>query len=94
MKLVTYKPRQQLPTGRHCRATVPSTWLKSPAAPCPTICAPSWKWARMASASPGVATKKAAKESGVALGDVKLMAPVTNPNKVIAIVLNYPDHIR
>jgi len=41
-----------------------------------------------------VATKKAAKESGVALGDVKLMAPVTNPNKVIAIGLNYLDHIR
>jgi 2-keto-4-pentenoate hydratase/2-oxohepta-3-ene-1,7-dioic acid hydratase in catechol pathway len=41
-----------------------------------------------------VATKKAAKESGVALGDVKLLAPVTNPNKVIAIGLNYLDHIR
>lgn len=41
-----------------------------------------------------VATKKAAKESGVALGDVKLMAPITNPNKVIAIGLNYLDHIR
>ncbi len=41
-----------------------------------------------------VATKKAAKESGIALGDVKLMAPITNPNKVIAIGLNYLDHIR
>ena len=41
-----------------------------------------------------VATKKAAKESGVALGDVKLLAPITNPNKVIAIGLNYLDHIR
>lgn len=41
-----------------------------------------------------VATKKAAKESGVALSDVKLSAPVTNPNKVIAIGLNYLDHIR
>lgn len=41
-----------------------------------------------------VATKEAAQESGVALGDVKLLAPVTNPNKVIAIGLNYLDHIR
>ncbi|MBX3012468.1 MAG: fumarylacetoacetate hydrolase family protein [Caldilineaceae bacterium] len=41
-----------------------------------------------------VATKKAAKESGVALGDVKLLAPIPNPNKVIAIGLNYLDHIR
>lgn len=41
-----------------------------------------------------VATKKAAKDNGVALGDVKLLAPITNPNKVIAIGLNYLDHIR
>jgi 2,4-didehydro-3-deoxy-L-rhamnonate hydrolase len=41
-----------------------------------------------------VATKKAAKENGVALSDVKLMSPITNPNKVIAIGLNYLDHIR
>jgi len=40
-----------------------------------------------------VATQKAAKESGVALSDVKLMAPITNPNKVVAIGLNYMDHI-
>lgn len=40
-----------------------------------------------------VATKKAAKESGAALSDVKLLAPITNPSKVIAIGLNYLDHI-
>ena len=34
-----------------------------------------------------VATKKAAKESGIALSDVKLMAPITNPNKVVAIAV-------
>ncbi len=40
-----------------------------------------------------VATKKVAKETGVALSDVKLLAPITNPSKVIAIGLNYLDHI-
>lgn len=36
-------------------------------------------------------------ESGfasVAVDDVKLMAPVTNPTKVLAIGLNYMDHVR
>jgi 2,4-didehydro-3-deoxy-L-rhamnonate hydrolase len=41
-----------------------------------------------------VATKKAAKEHGAPLASVKLMAPITNPTKVIAIGLNYLDHIR
>ncbi len=41
-----------------------------------------------------VATKKVAASHGVALGDVKLMAPITNPNKVVAIGLNYLDHIK
>jgi len=40
-----------------------------------------------------VATKKNAGQ-GVALADVKLLAPITNPNKVIAIGLNYMDHIK
>ncbi len=41
-----------------------------------------------------VATKKAAGEIGVKLSDVKLLAPISNPNKVVAIGLNYLDHIR
>ncbi len=41
-----------------------------------------------------VATKKVAAEQGVALADVKLMSPITNPNKVVAIGLNYLDHIK
>ena len=41
-----------------------------------------------------VATKKVAASHGVALGDVKLMAPITNPKKVVAIGLNYLDHIK
>jgi len=41
-----------------------------------------------------VATKKAAGEHGVALSSVKLMAPIMNPSKVLAIGLNYMDHIR
>lgn len=40
-----------------------------------------------------VATKKNAGQ-GVALADVKLLAPITNPNKVVAIGLNYMDHIK
>jgi 2-keto-4-pentenoate hydratase/2-oxohepta-3-ene-1,7-dioic acid hydratase in catechol pathway len=32
--------------------------------------------------------------NGVALGDVKLLAPISNPSKLIAIGLNYMDHIR
>lgn len=40
-----------------------------------------------------VATQAAAQETGVALDDVKLLAPITNPSKVIAIGLNYLDHI-
>jgi 2-keto-4-pentenoate hydratase/2-oxohepta-3-ene-1,7-dioic acid hydratase in catechol pathway len=38
-----------------------------------------------------VATEQAA---GVPLKDVKLMAPIPNPSKVLAIGLNYLDHIR
>ncbi|MFN8490637.1 MAG: fumarylacetoacetate hydrolase family protein [Caldilineaceae bacterium] len=41
-----------------------------------------------------VATKKAAAEHGAPLASVKLMAPISNPSKVIAIGLNYMDHIR
>ncbi len=41
-----------------------------------------------------VATKKVAADHGVALDDVKLMSPITNPNKVVAIGLNYLDHIK
>jgi 2-keto-4-pentenoate hydratase/2-oxohepta-3-ene-1,7-dioic acid hydratase in catechol pathway len=33
-------------------------------------------------------------ESSVPLSEVKLMAPITNPSKVLAIGLNYLDHIR
>jgi 2-keto-4-pentenoate hydratase/2-oxohepta-3-ene-1,7-dioic acid hydratase in catechol pathway len=32
--------------------------------------------------------------SGVPLGDVKLLAPISNPSKLIAIGLNYMDHVR
>lgn len=32
--------------------------------------------------------------SSVALDDVKLMAPITNPSKILAIGLNYMDHVR
>lgn len=32
--------------------------------------------------------------NGVALGDVKLLAPISNPSKLIAIGLNYMDHVR
>mgnify|MGYP001308229617 CR=1 FL=1 len=41
-----------------------------------------------------VASKKAAKSLGVPLSEVKLMAPITNPSKVLAIGLNYIDHIK
>jgi 2-keto-4-pentenoate hydratase/2-oxohepta-3-ene-1,7-dioic acid hydratase in catechol pathway len=41
-----------------------------------------------------IATKKVAAEQGVALDAVKLMAPIPNPNKVVAIGLNYMDHIK
>jgi 2-keto-4-pentenoate hydratase/2-oxohepta-3-ene-1,7-dioic acid hydratase in catechol pathway len=41
-----------------------------------------------------VATKKAAAALGVPLSDVKLLAPIPNPSKVLAIGLNYMDHIR
>lgn len=41
-----------------------------------------------------VATKKNAADQGVALSDVKLLSPITNPNKVVAIGLNYLDHIK
>jgi 2-keto-4-pentenoate hydratase/2-oxohepta-3-ene-1,7-dioic acid hydratase in catechol pathway len=41
-----------------------------------------------------VATKRNAKALGVPLAAVKLMAPVLNPSKVIAIGLNYMDHVR
>jgi 2-keto-4-pentenoate hydratase/2-oxohepta-3-ene-1,7-dioic acid hydratase in catechol pathway len=32
--------------------------------------------------------------SAVPLGDVKLLAPISNPSKLIAIGLNYMDHVR
>ena len=32
--------------------------------------------------------------AGVALGDVKILAPISNPSKVVAIGLNYMDHVR
>lgn len=41
-----------------------------------------------------LATKRNAKTLGVPLAAVKLMAPITNPSKVIAIGLNYMDHVR
>jgi 2-keto-4-pentenoate hydratase/2-oxohepta-3-ene-1,7-dioic acid hydratase in catechol pathway len=31
---------------------------------------------------------------GIPMGDVKIMAPISNPSKLIAIGLNYMDHIR
>lgn len=48
----------------------------------------------------GEAAVKLAKEiagskaDGVPLGDVKIMAPISNPSKLIAIGLNYMDHVR
>lgn len=41
-----------------------------------------------------VATKKNATEQGVPLEDVKLLSPITDPGKVVAIGLNYIDHIK
>lgn len=41
-----------------------------------------------------VATKKVAAAEGVAVDDVKLLSPITNPGKVVAIGLNYMDHIK
>jgi 2-keto-4-pentenoate hydratase/2-oxohepta-3-ene-1,7-dioic acid hydratase in catechol pathway len=41
-----------------------------------------------------VASEEAAKEMGVPLDEVKLMAPIPDPSKVLAIGLNYLDHIR
>lgn len=35
-----------------------------------------------------------ANAEGVALGDVKLLAPISNPSKLVAIGLNYMDHVR
>lgn len=40
------------------------------------------------------ATEANARQFGVALDDVKLMAPILNPSKVVAIGLNYMDHVR
>jgi 2-keto-4-pentenoate hydratase/2-oxohepta-3-ene-1,7-dioic acid hydratase in catechol pathway len=31
---------------------------------------------------------------GIGLGDVKLLAPISNPSKLVAIGLNYMDHVR
>jgi 2,4-didehydro-3-deoxy-L-rhamnonate hydrolase len=47
---------------------------------------PALKLAQEISAKGGV--------NGVPLGDVKLMAPISNPSKLIAIGLNYMDHVR
>jgi 2-keto-4-pentenoate hydratase/2-oxohepta-3-ene-1,7-dioic acid hydratase in catechol pathway len=33
-------------------------------------------------------------DNGVPLGDVKILAPISNPSKLIAIGLNYMDHVR
>lgn len=41
-----------------------------------------------------VLSAEIAAENSAPLSDVKLLAPITNPNKVIAIGLNYLDHIR
>ncbi len=41
-----------------------------------------------------LATKKTAKSVGVKLASVKLMAPILNPSKIVAIGLNYMDHVR
>lgn len=41
-----------------------------------------------------VATKKVAASIGVPEAEVKLLAPIPNPSKVLAIGLNYIDHIR
>ncbi len=41
-----------------------------------------------------IATEAAAIGEGVPLGDVQLLAPIRNPSKVVAIGLNYMDHVR
>ena len=41
-----------------------------------------------------VATEEAAAQFGVPLSSVKLMAPILNPSKIVAIGLNYMDHVR
>lgn len=40
------------------------------------------------------ATEENAERFGASLPDVRLLAPISNPSKVIAIGLNYMDHVR
>lgn len=95
MKLVTYKPRA---SGAQLGAIVDDNVINLAEASGGAL--PNDMRAFLEMGEDGqkvarrVATKKAAKESGVAVADVKLLAPITNPNKVIAIGLNYLDHIR
>jgi 2,4-didehydro-3-deoxy-L-rhamnonate hydrolase len=42
----------------------------------------------------GLEQARALSGSGKALGDVRLMAPILNPSKIVAIGLNYMDHCR
>lgn len=41
-----------------------------------------------------LATEENAARFGIAVSDVKLMAPIRNPSKIVAIGLNYMDHVR
>lgn len=45
-------------------------------------------------AARAVANEENAAEFGVPVGQVKLLAPISNPSKIVAIGLNYMDHVR
>jgi 2,4-didehydro-3-deoxy-L-rhamnonate hydrolase len=45
-------------------------------------------------AARAIAVEEQVAEFGVPLNSVKLMAPIVNPSKIVAIGLNYMDHVR
>ncbi|MCB0107696.1 MAG: fumarylacetoacetate hydrolase family protein, partial [Caldilineaceae bacterium] len=95
MKLVTYKPRG---ANAQLGAIVDGKVINLAEASAGALPNDMLAFLQMGDAglkaAKKVATKKIAADQGVALADVKLMSPITNPNKVVAIGLNYLDHIK
>lgn len=95
MKLVTYKPRgASAQLGAIVDETVINLAEASGGALPNDMLAFLAMGANGLDAAQAIATKANADAYGVALSDVKLMSPITNPNKVVAIGLNYIDHIK
>lgn len=95
MKLVTYKPRG---ANAQLGAIVDNkvinlTEASGGALPNDMLAFLQMGDAGLAAAAE-VATTANAATHGVALDDVKLMSPITNPGKIVAIGLNYLDHIK